>query len=265
MTNLEFLEGVRRIAASNPTYRTGGDGSDGTCDCIGLVMGAIGAKYPMHSTNYFARYELAIEPQPVTDDTELEIGDLVFKARSASNPRYDLHERYKPGGRYYNDDLLDYYHVGVVTSVAPLKITHCTSGNGADGIVVDTATDSWTHVGFVDELEYEDQWRETEKPMEQQMQVISKNGNPVKMRKTPSTLWPYIEIVPNGELVTVHELGSEWATISWGGKRGYMMRAFLHEVPEDKPKQDGQAVIISIPMDAAQALYHALAGTVGKI
>lgn len=260
MTNVEFVKRVLEIADTNPTYRTRGDGSDGTCDCIGLIMGALGGKFDMHSTNWFCRYQLAIEPQPITDEEELQLGDLVIKARNEKNPRYDLHERYKPGGRYYtNGDLLDYYHVGVVTSTGPLVITHCTETGLINGIARDYTLVGWTHIGMVNDLEYEGEEPE-EKPMEKMMMVVSLDGNPVKMRATPSTVLPYIEKVPNHELVTVHELGSEWATISWGGKRGYMMRAFLHELPEDKPQEpDGQAVTITLPMDAAQALYHALA------
>ena len=37
----KFLEKVQEIAASKPTYKLGHDGSDGTCDCIGLIIGAI--------------------------------------------------------------------------------------------------------------------------------------------------------------------------------------------------------------------------------
>ena len=119
-------------------------------------------------------------------------------------------------------------------------------------------------MGIVEDLEYEGEEPE-EKPAEKTMLVKTMDGNPVKMRATPSTVLPYIEKVPNGALVTVHELGSEWATISWGGKRGYMMRAFLHETREETPEVDKQTVTINLPMDAAQALYHALAGAVGKI
>lgn len=42
MVTLEaFLSEVAKIKSEAPTYREGGDGSDGTCDCIGLVIGAI--------------------------------------------------------------------------------------------------------------------------------------------------------------------------------------------------------------------------------
>ena len=36
-----FLQGIQSIRAAQPTYRLGGSGVDGTCDCIGLIIGAI--------------------------------------------------------------------------------------------------------------------------------------------------------------------------------------------------------------------------------
>lgn len=261
MTNLEFVEGVRRIAASNPTYRTGGDGSDGTCDCIGLIMGALGGEYPMHSTNYFVRYELAIEPQTITDAEELQLGDLVIKARNENNPRYDLHERYKPGGRYFINDLLDYYHVGVVTSTNPLVITHCTSGNGVNGIVEDTTLVGWTHVGIVDDLEYEDQWVDTPSPTHDIAIVYSEDGNPVRMRKAPTTASETIVKVPKGAQVEVTESADGWATILWNGQRGYMMTEFLRVVgmtpTEPEPAPD-DAYTITLSASAAAELLAAL-------
>ena len=36
-----FLERVEEIAREKPRYRKGGSGRDGTCDCIGLIIGAL--------------------------------------------------------------------------------------------------------------------------------------------------------------------------------------------------------------------------------
>ena len=36
-----FIAQVEAIAQASPVYRLGGDGSDGTCDCIGLVIGCL--------------------------------------------------------------------------------------------------------------------------------------------------------------------------------------------------------------------------------
>lgn len=230
MTNTQFVERVLAIADTNPTYRTGGDGSDGTCDCIGLIMGALGREYPMHSTNYFARFEMAIEPAAITEETEPELGDLVFKARDETNPRYDLHERYKPGGRYYiNGDLLDYYHAGVVTSTDPLVITHCTETGLINGIARDYTLVGWTHIGMVNGMEYEGQWDEPA-PVHDLAIVYSEDGNPVRMRKAPTTASETIVKVPKGAQVEVVESAEGWSTILWNGKRGYMMSEFLRVI-----------------------------------
>ena len=37
----KYIEGVNSIYAEQPSYRIGGDGSDGTCDCIGMGRGAL--------------------------------------------------------------------------------------------------------------------------------------------------------------------------------------------------------------------------------
>ena len=261
----DFLKNVQKIVDSNPTYRTGGDGSDGTCDCIGLIMGALGKDFPMHSTNYFIRYQLADEPDAITDGTELQLGDLVIKARRETNPRYDLHERYKPGGRYYIiDDLLDYYHIGVVTGVNPLIITHCTETGLINGIAKDYTLEGWTHVGFAEDLEYEDQWDDATAPVHDIAIVYSEDGNPVRMRKAPTTASETIVKVPKGAQVEVTESADGWSTILWNGKRGYMMSEFLRVIgmePAIQAPEDPESwVTIKLSASAARELYKALGG-----
>ncbi len=57
----DFMEKVEEIATETPRYRKGGSGKDGTCDCIGLIIGAIrraGGSWPgLHGSNYAARSE----------------------------------------------------------------------------------------------------------------------------------------------------------------------------------------------------------------
>ena len=56
-----FLEKVQVIKSLNPAYKQPGDGSNGVCDCIGLIIGAIrrmGLKWTgIHGSNYAARYQ----------------------------------------------------------------------------------------------------------------------------------------------------------------------------------------------------------------
>ena len=57
----KFLEMVAKIKSLNPAYKQPGDGSNGVCDCIGLIIGAIrrmSLKWKgIHGSNYGARYE----------------------------------------------------------------------------------------------------------------------------------------------------------------------------------------------------------------
>lgn len=261
MTNTDFVARVQEIAARNPTYRTGGDGSDGTCDCIGLVMGALGREYPMHSSNYFARFEMA-ELRPLRDGDDLSPGELVYKTRSENNPRYDLHERYKKGGRYFASTLLDYYHVGVVTRVYPMEITHCTSTGSINGIARDTTLDGWTYAGEVDGLDYDEE-TEGEASMSTVMQVYAENGKPVNLRQRPDVNSPKVGEVSVGTEIEVVEQAAGWATIWLDGARYYMMDKFLVPVsdePDDAQSADGQTVAVTLLLSAAQALYEALKG-----
>lgn len=56
------------------------------------------------------------------------MGEIVYKARKPGDSSYNLPDRYKANG----GDLLDYYHVGVVTKVRPLEITHCSTMKWSD-------------------------------------------------------------------------------------------------------------------------------------
>ena len=83
MTIDEFLTNVRRIQAADPRYRLGRDGSDGYCDCIGLVIGAIrrsgGQWRGIHGTNWTARNAMH-DLNPLRGAGQLRRGELVFRA-----------------------------------------------------------------------------------------------------------------------------------------------------------------------------------------
>lgn len=261
MNQLDFVSAVNAIAAKQPTYRTGGTGSDGTCDCIGLIMGALGGKFDLHSTNYFARYEMD-GLYPLADWRELKAGDLVYKYRPDNG---ELNERYKSGGTHDTGDHMDYYHAGVVTSINPLEITHCTQTNNINGIARDTSIKGWDLYGQIADLEYEDQTEnENENPATVELAVVySENEKPVRMRKTPTTTGNYNTIakVPKGAQVEVLETDGVWSTIRWNGQRGYMMNRYLQVIGEvTAPEEVPADVTIHLNADAAMELYKALSG-----
>ena len=130
ITASDLISRAEQIVSENPSYRSGGSGTDGTCDCIGLIIGAIrraGGSWPgIHGSNYAARKETDYL-LPLSGTGDLKPGEIVFKAREPGKSGYSLPSRYKKGGKYYNGDLRDYYHIGLVESAAPLRIRHMTS------------------------------------------------------------------------------------------------------------------------------------------
>lgn len=143
-----FLAAVDAIAAEHPAYRLGGKAADGTCDCIGLVIGALnrcGVKWSgTHGSNWAARNATACL-KPVSGADELAVGNLVYKAKAPGQAGYRLPDRYAAG-----PDLNDYYHVGVVRSISPLRIIHCTSPGG---MKTDTRLGRWAYAGALHLLE----------------------------------------------------------------------------------------------------------------
>ena len=255
ITRERFLEKVEEIAQSNPSYKEGRDGSDGTCDCIGLIIGAIrragGSWTGVHGSNYAARYEMR-ELLPVMDAGELNPGDAVYKARMPGEVGYALPERYK------NDpDQRDYYHVGVVTAVEPLEITHCTG----PGIVRDTKLGKWTYRGRLKKVDYDG--TEGMDTMVQTATVVADSGDDVKMRSTPSQTDGLYWKVPVGDKVQVAYVEGEWAKVRHQGRTGYMMVEYL-EMDVQEPPTSGSSSgstggeLITVQRAALQAVYEAL-------
>lgn len=237
MTITDFLSKVREIAAESPAYRLGRDGSDGLCDCIGLIIGAIrrnGTKYTeTHGSNWFARHYTA-SLMRVTAAEDLSLGDLVYKARTPGAAGYDLPSRYAG-----DPDKYDYYHVGVVTGVNPLEITHCTSSGSVDGITTDKKLGGWTHKGQLSLIDYE---TEDDAIMAGTTGIVTAaNGKPVNMRKGPKTTSALVDRVPVGTEVTVNSYDDSWAQIVYKGAAGYMMTKYL-EISAAAPDGDSGAL-----------------------
>ena len=245
-----FLAMIEMITRLDPAYNQPGDGSDGTCDCIGLIIGALkrmGLKWSgIHGSNYAARYQ-TVDLKKIDGAKSLELGDAVYKAREKGNAKWKLPDRYKPGEKYYNGDLKDYYHVGVVTQVNPLRITHMTSPR----MKVDTnLSGGWSWHGKIKPLVNQaekDGLSDTEttlpKPAEpvpstgSSAIVVAANGAPVKMREYPDSACRTWIKIPVGTEVTIVEPGEKWAKINAYGKKGwYMMAEFLDVIGDNKGK-----------------------------
>lgn len=228
----KFIDKVLYIKSLNPKRREPGDGSDGYCDCIGLVIGAIrrcGLKWTgIHGSNWAARKE-AVNLRPVKSISDLELGDVVLKGCQPSTKGYALPARYKKGGQYYNGDLTDYYHAGVVTKLNPLNITHMSSK-----MTVDTKLGKWNYAmrakPLVNAGAYVTESTPTINPTPasgSQAKVTAPSGGTVNMRRTPTLKGALMTRIPLGTIVNIIQPGEEWCKISYGAKTGYMMAQFL--------------------------------------
>lgn len=252
----KFLKKVQEIATSKPTYKLGHDGSDGTCDCIGLIIGAIrragGSWTGIHGSNYAARNEMR-ELIPVTDAVDLNVGDVVYKAYAPGQAGYGLPSTYAK-----DPDRNDYYHVGVVTAINPLEITHCTG----PGIVRDTKLGKWSYRGRLSKVDYDGASQEVD-TMAQMATVVADSGDDVKMRSTPSQTDGLYWKVPVGDKVQVAYVEGEWAKVRHQGRTGYMMVEYL-EMDAQEPPASGSSSgstggeLITVQRAALQAVYDAL-------
>lgn len=160
--------------------------------------------------------------------SELKVGDVVFQTYEPGQSGYALPGRYKKGGAYYNGDVRDYMHIGVVTGVNPLNITHMWKPT----VKVETKLGYFTYKGWLKRLGNEPV---PELPAQTpqancKARVTAKSGRYVKMRKEPSTKCGIYEEIPIGATVRIEEPGEQWARISYGRWSNYYMMAQFLEI-----------------------------------
>lgn len=228
----KFLEKAKQLFDSNPKRREPGDGSDGYCDCIGYLIGSLrraGLKWTgIHGSNWAARKE-AINLHAVKSVNDLEVGDMILKACEPGTSGYALPARYKKGGAYYNGDLKDYYHAGLVYQKDPLQIRHM-----SNKMKIDTKIGQWNYAARLRPLVEAGAYKEESTPSNPvipssgtQAKVVAQSGSTVNMRKTPNLRGSLITRIPLGTIVDIIEPGEEWCKIKYGTRTGYMMAKFL--------------------------------------
>ena len=251
MNTNDFVELVQKNAARVRQYQLGHDGSDGKCDCIGLIIGAVrlgGLKWPWtHGSNYTARHLTC----DLRADAPLKMGDLVFKARSEGESGYDLPAKYRTSG-----DLHDYYHVRVVTCEAPLVSTHCTSVQG--GIKRDLSRGKWKYSGQLKLLSDENTADQKGDDAMYKAIVTAENGAPVRVREHASQASAIKTQLSVGTSVQVLDDTGAWARIQYATSTGqvdtgYMMNKFLKQADENAGaiSDTGKAAAVRKLLDTA--------------
>lgn len=213
MTTLnDFLDGIQSIYDEQPKYKIGHDGSDGYCDCIGMIKGALERarekNVNLHGTNQAAR-EVILNLKKIVGSSDLKLGQVVLKVRDKDDKSYPLPAKYRGTGNETN-----YTHIGTVTGVYPLEITHMTSPTAKK----DTSVKNWAYVGDLPYIK-------GDKTMT--ASVYADSGGTVNMRASQSSKGKLIEKVPVGTEVEVLEFGDTWSRIRYGSKTGFMMNKYL--------------------------------------
>lgn len=255
MLIVTFLEMVAKIKALNPSYKQPGDGSNGVCDCIGLIIGAIrrmGLKWTgIHGSNYAARYAI-VGLKKITSLSEIQLGDVMLKAYEKGHSKWKLPDRYWKGKPYYNGDLKDYYHAGTITSldpitISPITLTHMTSPRMKTLTVRsmnDLISSNWLYHGkakpIVDAASDKEtvsiKIPENTPSTGSKAVVVAESGGTVNMRAGAGMNYKITMRVPLGTTVEIITPGEKWAQISHGGKKGYMMAQFLDVIGDGKGK-----------------------------
>ena len=260
-----FLDNVNAIYDSNPTYRQPGDGSDGTCDCIGLIIGAIrrsgGTWSGIHGTNYAVRQQIE-EKLEIKSVNDLFVGEAVFKYTDDTK---NLPANYKPGGKYYDGDLRDYYHVGVVMSVKPLQIKHMTSPHA----MTDTKLGKWKVGGRLKKVDYlsiiDNGGASIMKGL-YQAKVVTKSGS-LNMRATTSTNSKIIAKIPQNTIITIYDDSASTGMYQtqYNGLVGYVSNKFLEKI-DDSGYVSEVGIYLPVPADMVDivlSVLHNATKTVG--
>ena len=248
-----FVQNAVKLADTITEYKSGMRGQNGQCDCIGLVIGALkmdGVDWGgTHGTNYAFRNEMRW-CSPLEDSAMLREGMVVYKSRGPSENNYALPDKYKSGG-----DLNDYYHIGVVTGVEPLRITHCTSPGP---IVVDKNAKTWKWYG---ELEKVDPIGEEGDDMADAWETKYVTGGTLNLRKGPSTQYDRVCGIPDGASVLARVHNDTWSEVRYTDEKnesysGYVVSEYLTDAAV-APVQKS-TVTLELPLDVAQKLLQAL-------
>ena len=215
-------------------YVSPGTNDQNGIDCSGLWVKCFrdqGGKIYHGSNTIFREY--CTETGKLTSEKQLQVGMAVFK-------RKDWTEADK-SNKWYGKEPGNLSHIGMVTSVNPLVITHATSPVCKQ----DFKIGNWAYWGKVKDVDYggspspEPGPDPEPTPTTKTMYVYAENGKPVNMRTKPSQQAALVERVPVGASVTWQKGNGEgWAYVKYHGFVGWMMDCFLTDNPEPAPSPD---------------------------
>ena len=215
-------------------YESPGTNDKNGIDCSGMFVKMYrdqGAKIYHGSNTIFREY--CSETGKITSAKDLQVGMAVFKCK----PWTDADK----GNKWYGTEPGNLSHIGFVTSVNPLEITHCTSPVAK----TDSTIGKWAYWGKLKDVDYggspspEPGPDPEPTPVTKTMYVYAENGKPVNMRRKASKQAELVERVPVGaSVIWQKDDGNGWAYVKYHGFVGWMMDCYLVSEPTPAPSPD---------------------------
>jgi len=244
-----FASNVNIIYKMKPKYVADHDELT-ECDCIGMIRRALKMEgspaYGLTGTNYAARYTI-LNLKKITSVSDLRIGDVVLQGRKYNpHDEYPLPIKYLQGGSLFNGDLINYVHIGTVTKINPLEITHMIKPAAKK----DTMLGRWNYYGQLPQVKSE---------VVIVVEYATVIGGSLNIRAEKNTNSERVAQILSGSRVAVTEHGSEWCKIVYNAYTGYVMTKYLKfESSDDK------LISITLTRETALALYEALKLSLNK-
>ena len=226
-------------------------------DCSGLFVKAYrdqGASIYHGSNTIYRKY--CAEKGKMTSVSQLKPGMAVFKWNPNTPEKF-------------NDGLGDFQHIGLVTSVNPLRIVHASSAAGC--VTTDEKLGKWAYWGWLKDVAKTDSLPPTpaeptegdEEPMAEFATVIADSGSTVNMRSKARSTAALVERVPLGARVEVLGTCGSWTKIKFGSRTGYMMTKFLIAEDDQEPDEDLTLEERVTRLEKRVAMLEAYDGAVG--
>lgn len=222
-------------------YESPGTNDKNGIDCSGMFVKMYrdqGTKIYHGSNTIFREY--CSETGKITSAKDLQVGMAVFKCK----PWTDADN----GNKWYGTEPGNLSHIGFVTSVNPLEITHCTSPVAK----TDSTIGKWAYWGKLKDVDYggspspEPGPDPEPTPVTKTMYVTTPDGKSANIRRKASKQAALVEHVPYGASVTwTKNNGKGWAYVKYHGFVGWMMEDFLTEDvpgPAPSPEPDPEPV-----------------------
>ena len=220
-------------------YKSPGTNDSRGIDCSGLWVKCFrdqGASIYHGSNTIFRNY--CSKTGKIKSASDLQPGMAIFKCKAWTDSENDRKNR------WYKQEPGNLSHIGMVTSVNPLVITHATSPVCKQ----DFKIGNWKYWGKVKNVDYDSDPEPSPEPSPEptpepspeptpstKMYVYTENGKPVNMRAQPFKKCRLYDKVPCGAEVEVVDFsgttdsdGNAWSKVNYGRRKGwYIMSEFL--------------------------------------